>query len=46
MYIMALAIQQMRELGVTSIHTIHIQRVMIKDKNIKLREPGLIAPSV
>lgn len=46
MYIMALGIQQMRELGVTSIHTIHLQRIMIKGKNIRLREPGLISPSV
>lgn len=46
MYIMALALQQMRELGVTSIHTLNSQRVMIKDKNIKLREPGMLAPSV
>lgn len=45
MYIMALGIQQMRELGVTSIHTIHSQRIMIKGKNIRLREPGLISPS-
>ena len=43
---MALGIQQMRELGVTSIHTIHSQRIMIKGKNIRLREPGLISPSV
>lgn len=37
MYIMALAIKQIREMGVTSIHTIHSQRIMIKDKSIKLR---------
>jgi serine/threonine protein kinase len=37
MYILALALQQMRELGVTSIHTLNIQRVMVKDKNIKIR---------
>lgn len=46
MYILALALQQMRELGVTSIHTLNIQRVMVKDKNIKIREPGMLAPSV
>jgi serine/threonine protein kinase len=37
MYIMALAIQQMRELGVTSIHTVNSQRIMVKDKSIKIR---------
>ena len=30
----------------TSIHTIHSQRIMIKGKNIRLREPGLISPTV
>ena len=29
MYIMALAIKQMREIGVSSIHTINAQRIMI-----------------
>lgn len=37
MYIMALALQQMRELGVSSIHTLNSQRVMVKDKNLKIR---------
>lgn len=46
MYVMALAIKQIREMGVTSIHTINCQRIMVKDKNIKLREPGLLTPSV
>ena len=46
MYIMALAIKQMRELGVSSIHTLHAQRIMIKDKGIKLREPGMLTPAV
>ena len=46
MYIMALAIRQMRELGVSSIHTISAQRIMVKDRGIKLREPGLISPLV
>ena len=46
MYIVALGIKQMRELGVSSIHTIHAQRVMVKDKSIKLREPGLLTPFV
>jgi serine/threonine protein kinase len=46
MYVMAMAIQQMRELGVTSIHTINSQRIMIKDKSIRLREPGMLTPSV
>ena len=36
----------MRELGVSSIHTINPQRIMVKDKGIKLREPGLLSPSV
>jgi len=43
---MAIGIKQMRELGVTSIHTIHPQRIMIKDKTIKIREPGLLSPIV
>ena len=37
MYMMALAIKQVRELGVTSIHTINCQRVLVKDKGLKLR---------
>lgn len=37
MYVLALGLQQMRELGVTSIHTLHSQRIMVKDKNIKVR---------
>jgi len=46
MYIMALAIKQMRELGVSSIHTLNAQRIMIKDKGIKIREPGMLTPTV
>jgi serine/threonine protein kinase len=46
MYVIALAIQQMKELGITSIHTINSQRIMIKDKNIRLREPGMLTPIV
>jgi hypothetical protein len=46
MYILAIAIKQIREIGVSSIHTIHSMRVMVGDKNIKLREPGLLTPSV
>ena len=46
MYILALAIRQMRELGVSSIHTICPHRIMIKDKGLKLREPGLVSPSI
>jgi len=37
MYLMAVAIKQMREIGITSIHTINAQRIMINNKNIKLR---------
>jgi serine/threonine protein kinase len=46
MYILALGIKQMRELGVSSIHTMHSQRVMIKDKSVRLREPGLLTPPI
>lgn len=46
MYILALGIQQIRELGVTSLHTIHSQRIMVKDRSLKLREPGLLTPSI
>lgn len=44
MYLLALSFKQMKDLGVTSIHTVNCQRVMIKNKNIKIREPGLITP--
>ena len=37
MYIIALAIKQIRELGVSSIHTINMQRIMVSDKSIKIR---------
>jgi hypothetical protein len=37
MYLLALAYKQMRDIGVTSIHTVHSQRIMIKNKNIKVR---------
>ena len=37
MYIIALAIKQIRELGVTSIHTLDMQRIMVKDKSLKIR---------
>lgn len=37
MYILAISFKQMRDIGVTSIHTIHSQRIMIKNNNIKLR---------
>lgn len=37
MYLLAIGYKQMRDLGVTSIHTVHSQRIMIKNKNIKLR---------
>ena len=37
MYLIALGYKQMRDLGVTSIHTVHSQRIMVKDGNIKLR---------
>lgn len=37
MYLLAIAYKQMRDLGVTSIHTVHSQRIMVKDKNIKVR---------
>ena len=46
MYLMAMGYKQMRDLGVTSIHTVHSQRVMIKNRNIKLREPGLLSPFI
>jgi hypothetical protein len=46
MYILALAIKQMREVGVSSIHTICAQRVMVKDKSIKIREPSLLTPAI
>lgn len=46
MYILAIAIKQMRELGVSSIHTLHPQRIMLKDKSLKIREPGLLTPSL
>lgn len=46
MYILAIALSQMRQLGVTSIHTIHAQRIMLKDKGLKVREPGLLSPSL
>jgi hypothetical protein len=37
MYLLAIGYKQMKDLGVTSIHTVHSQRIMIKNKNIKLR---------
>lgn len=37
MYLLAIAYKQIRDIGVTSIHTVHSQRIMIKNKNIKLR---------
>ena len=44
MYLMALGYKQMRDLGVTSIHTVNSQRIMIKNGNIKIREPGILTP--
>lgn len=46
MYLLALGYKQIRDIGVTSIHTVHSQRILIKDKNIKLREPGLLTPFI
>jgi hypothetical protein len=46
MYLMAIALKQMRTIGITSIHTITNQRVMINNMNIKLREPGLLTPII
>lgn len=46
MYLLAIAYKQIRDLGVTSIHTVHSQRIMIKNKNIKIREPGLLTPFI
>lgn len=37
MYLLAIAYKQIRDIGVTSIHTVHSQRILIKDKNIKVR---------
>lgn len=37
MYLMAIGYKQMRDIGVTSIHTVHSQRIMIKNHNIKIR---------
>lgn len=37
MYLLAIAYKQMRDIGVTSIHTVHSQRIMIINKNIKVR---------
>ena len=37
MYLVAFGYKQMRDLAVTSIHTVHSKRIMIKNKNIKLR---------
>ncbi len=46
MYLLAIAYKQMRDIGVTSIHTVHCQRIMIKNKNIKIRQPGLLTPFI
>ena len=37
MYIMAIALKQMKTMGITSVHTINNQRIMITNGNIKLR---------
>lgn len=37
MYLIALGYKQMRDLGVTSIHTVNSQRIMIRNSSIKLR---------
>lgn len=46
MYLLAISYKQIRDIGVTSIHTVHSQRIMIKNNNIKLREPGLLTPFI
>lgn len=44
MYLLALSYKQMNDLGIPAMHTVHAQRVMISNKNIKLREAGIITP--
>jgi hypothetical protein len=37
MYLMAIALKQMKTMGITSVHTINNQRIMLHNGNIKLR---------
>ena len=46
MYLMAIALKQMKTMGITSVHTINNQRIMLHNGNIKLREPGILTPII
>jgi hypothetical protein len=37
MYVMAVGLKQMKTLGITSVHTINSQRIMIHNHNLKIR---------
>ena len=46
MYLIAIGYKQIRDIGITSIHTVHSHRIMVKDKNLKIREPGILTPYI
>lgn len=46
MYLFAIGLKQMKTLGITSVHTICHQRIMISDNTILLREPGILTPMI
>ena len=46
MYCIAVGMKQMRDIGVGTMHTMNGKRIMIHNTNVKIREPGLLTPSV